>query len=139
MDVRQDEHERTLTLAETALGQIRALRQPALPRNFELWYQYAAGYNPDLNKSINETLELEGMSVNFCASSTITSREFFDGVIRLPSTWKVTRAVVFGASAMALSVTEMVFLYAASIAVATPTVAVTPLGRLSTVSVAGTS
>ena len=51
---------RTLALAETALGQIRALRQPALPRNFELWYQYAAGYNPDLNKSINATLAQHG-------------------------------------------------------------------------------
>jgi len=60
MAVRQDEHERTLALAETALGQIRALHLPALPRNFELWYQYATGYNPDLNKSINETLARNG-------------------------------------------------------------------------------
>ncbi len=60
MTVRPDEHERTLALAEIALGQIRALHQPALPRNFELWYQYAAGYNPELNKSINETLAQKG-------------------------------------------------------------------------------
>jgi diguanylate cyclase len=60
MAVRQDEHERTLALAETALGQIRALQLPALPRNFELWYQYATGYNPDLNKSINDTLAQNG-------------------------------------------------------------------------------
>jgi diguanylate cyclase len=60
MAVRQDEHERTLALAETALGQIRALHLPALPRNFELWYQYATGYNPDLNKSINDTLARNG-------------------------------------------------------------------------------
>ena len=60
MTVRQEEHERTLALAETALGQIRALHLPALPRNFELWYQYATGYNPDLNKSINDTLAQNG-------------------------------------------------------------------------------
>jgi hypothetical protein len=40
----------------TPLRQIRALHLPALLRNFEFWYQYATGYNPDLNKSINDTL-----------------------------------------------------------------------------------
>lgn len=60
MDVRQDEPERTLAFAETVLGQIRALRRLALRRNFELWYQYAAGYNPDLNKSMNATLAQHG-------------------------------------------------------------------------------
>ncbi len=56
MAVPDDEHERTLTFAEIALEQIRALRQPASPRNFELWYQYATGYNPALNHAVNETL-----------------------------------------------------------------------------------
>jgi diguanylate cyclase len=60
MDVPSDEHERTLAFAEIALQQIRALRQPALPRNFEIWYQYATGYNQDLNRSINETLARKG-------------------------------------------------------------------------------
>ena len=46
MAVPRDEHERTLAFAEIALGQIRALSQPALPRNFEIWYNYATGYNP---------------------------------------------------------------------------------------------
>ena len=60
MAVPRDEHERTLAFAEIALQQIRALHQPALPRNFEIWYQYATGYNAELNRSINETLAQKG-------------------------------------------------------------------------------
>jgi diguanylate cyclase len=60
MAVLQNEHERTLAFAEIALGQIRALGQPALPRNFEIWYHYATGYNLALNQSINETLSKDG-------------------------------------------------------------------------------
>jgi diguanylate cyclase len=60
MAVPQDEHERTFAFAEIALGQIRALGQPASPRNFEIWYHYATGYNQPLNQSINETLAKKG-------------------------------------------------------------------------------
>ena len=49
-----------MAFAEVALGQIRSLRQAALPRNYEIWYVYAAGYNAPLNKIINETLERQG-------------------------------------------------------------------------------
>src|SRR5258708_28666579 len=55
-----DEHERTMACAEVALGQIRSLRQTAVPRNYEIWYVYATGYNPTLNKIINETLTRNG-------------------------------------------------------------------------------
>jgi len=55
-----DEHERTMAFAEIALGQIRALRQPATPRHFEIWYNYATGYNPALNQTINEMLARNG-------------------------------------------------------------------------------
>lgn len=55
-----DEHERTMAFAEVALGQIRSLRQTAIPRNYEIWYVYAAGYNPALNQVINETLSRNG-------------------------------------------------------------------------------
>ena len=54
------EHERTLAFAEIALGQIKALRQPAYPRNYEIWYTYATGYNPSLNQTINETISRNG-------------------------------------------------------------------------------
>src|SRR5579863_6394613 len=60
MHVPRDEHERTLAFADIAMGQIRALSQPATPRNFEIWYNYATGYNPGLNQLINQTLEQKG-------------------------------------------------------------------------------
>lgn len=56
----RDEHERTLSFAETAISQIRTLGQTAIPRNYEVWYVYAAGYNAALNKIINETLARSG-------------------------------------------------------------------------------
>jgi len=55
-----DDHERTLAYAEVALGQIKSLRQTAIPRNYEIWYVYATGYNSPLNKIINETLARNG-------------------------------------------------------------------------------
>ena len=55
-----DEHVRTLAFAEVALGQIKSLRQTAVPRNYEIWYVYATGYNSALNKIINETLARNG-------------------------------------------------------------------------------
>jgi diguanylate cyclase len=60
MTIPTDEHERTMAFAEIALGQIRALRQPASPRHFEIWYTYATGYNPSLNQMINELLSRNG-------------------------------------------------------------------------------
>jgi diguanylate cyclase len=60
MTERADEHERTLAFAEIALGQIKALRQPAHPRNFEIWYAYATGYKPQLNQRINQILAAKG-------------------------------------------------------------------------------
>jgi diguanylate cyclase len=56
-----DEHERTMAFSEIALGQIRALRQPATPRNYEIWYAYATGYHPSINQKINETLNQAGV------------------------------------------------------------------------------
>jgi diguanylate cyclase len=56
----KDDHERTMAFAEIAFGQIKALRQPASPRHFEIWYAYATGYNPSLNQMINEMLAREG-------------------------------------------------------------------------------
>jgi diguanylate cyclase len=55
-----DEHERTMAFAEIALGQMKALHQPATPRNYEIWYAYATGYHPSLNQKINETLKASG-------------------------------------------------------------------------------
>src|ERR1051325_2783328 len=55
-----DEYDRSLAFAEIALGQIKALHQPAYPRNYEVWYAYATGYNPTLNQAINETITRNG-------------------------------------------------------------------------------
>ena len=60
MTVPHNEHERTLAFAQIALDQICALAQPATPRNFAIWYHYATGYNPALNRAINQTLEQKG-------------------------------------------------------------------------------
>ncbi len=60
MTVPSDEHERSMAFAEIALGQIKALRQPAVPRIYEIWYNYATGYNPSLNQKVNETLSKGG-------------------------------------------------------------------------------
>jgi diguanylate cyclase len=43
-----------------ALDQIRALGQAATPRNFELWYHYATGFNPSLNEQVNSTIARSG-------------------------------------------------------------------------------
>jgi diguanylate cyclase len=56
----KDDHERTMAFAEIAFGQIKALRQPASPRHFEIWYTYATGYNPSLNQVINDILSRNG-------------------------------------------------------------------------------
>ena len=55
-----DEHERTMAFAEIALGQIKALRQAASPRNYEVWYAYATGYHPSLNQKVNDILKQNG-------------------------------------------------------------------------------
>ena len=60
MPVNSNEHERSLAFAEIALDQIKALRQPAYPRNYEIWYTYATGYNSALNQNINEALARKG-------------------------------------------------------------------------------
>jgi len=60
MTAQSDEHERTMAFAEIALGQIKALRHAACPRNYDIWYNYATGYNLQLNQSINELLARSG-------------------------------------------------------------------------------
>jgi diguanylate cyclase len=50
------EHERTIALANIALGQIRALRLPAEPRNYEFFFHYAGARNAAFNRAVNERL-----------------------------------------------------------------------------------
>lgn len=56
----RDEFKRTIVYGETSIGHLKANMTPAYPRNYELWYTYAAGYNQALNKAINELLRSHG-------------------------------------------------------------------------------
>ena len=80
---RVDDYERTTAFADIAFGQMKALRQPASPRNFEIWYAYASGYHPALNQQINATLKAKGtiseadlvqMYENFLSPTRLTER-----------------------------------------------------------------
>jgi len=83
MSGESDEHERTMAFCDIALGQIKALRQAATPRNYEIWYSYATGYHPSLNQKINETLsqngaltdsDLESIYESYLAPNRLTDR-----------------------------------------------------------------
>jgi len=84
MTVPADEHERTMAFAEIALGQIRALRQPASPRHFEVWYTYATGYSPSLNQMVNEALARNGTlseaDIDHIYETYISSNRFTDRI-----------------------------------------------------------
>jgi diguanylate cyclase len=80
---RVDDFERTMAFADIAFGQMKALRQPASPRNFEIWYAYASGYHPALNQQITATLKAKGtiseadlvqMYENFLSPTRLTER-----------------------------------------------------------------
>jgi diguanylate cyclase len=60
MTGRAEDYERTMAFADIALGQMKALRQNATPRNYEIWYAYATGYHPALNQQVNATLKAKG-------------------------------------------------------------------------------
>ena len=60
MTGRADEYERTMAFADIAIGQLKALRHSANPRNYEIWYTSATGYNPALNQQINAILKTNG-------------------------------------------------------------------------------
>ena len=54
------EHQRTIAIAEIALRQIKTLRLPATPRNFEIWFVYACGHNSSLTQTINDIMARNG-------------------------------------------------------------------------------
>jgi len=83
MTGRADEYERAMAYADIAIGQLKALRQSAHPRNYEIWYTYATGYNPALNQQINAILETNGsisesdltqIYENYLAPTRLTNR-----------------------------------------------------------------
>lgn len=56
----REEFKRTIVYGETAIGHLKANETAAYPRNYELWYTYAAGYNQALNRAVNELLRENG-------------------------------------------------------------------------------
>ena len=60
MTERAEDFERTMAFADIALGQMKALHQPATPRNYEIWYAYASGFHPSLNQQVNATIKAKG-------------------------------------------------------------------------------
>ncbi len=58
-DKNADEFARSLVYGEAALSYIKGHKTPAYPRNYELWYTYAAGYNRELNTAINQILKTQ--------------------------------------------------------------------------------
>lgn len=55
-----EEFERTLGFAKTAVSHMNSNEIPCYPRNYELWFTYAAGFNGKLNTEINEILREKG-------------------------------------------------------------------------------
>lgn len=60
MQAGRDRHDRTIVFGESAIARIKALRQPAEPRDYEIWYNYATGHIPALNQAIDATLACKG-------------------------------------------------------------------------------
>jgi diguanylate cyclase len=60
MDTSGQDFDRAVSLADAALAQIKSLRHPPTPRNFELWFTYASGQNPSLNNAIGNILSDTG-------------------------------------------------------------------------------
>ena len=54
MSTLKDKHRDTIAIAETALERITAHGQPADPKSYELWYQYATGKSGLLCAAINK-------------------------------------------------------------------------------------
>ncbi len=55
-----DDLGRSISYGEAALAYLKGNQTPAYPRNYELWYTYAAGFNRELNRAINEHLKRQG-------------------------------------------------------------------------------
>ncbi len=56
-NIPKQQPERTILVGEKALGFIKYNQSSAEPTNYELWFNYASGLKPELNKKIKELLE----------------------------------------------------------------------------------
>jgi diguanylate cyclase len=78
-----DEHERSLMVADRAMDRIRALKLPASPRTYEIWYAYATGHYPTLNHTVDDLLSrrvvvssatLEQLGTQFVSAGGLVNR-----------------------------------------------------------------
>ncbi len=53
----REDFKRTIAFGDIALSYMKRNELPAIPRNYELWYTYAAGFNQALNHAVNSVLE----------------------------------------------------------------------------------
>ncbi len=76
------DHDYTYKIAQEALDRIKALRLPADPAAFELWYTYVTGIDETLNRSLNNVFrdkgaisfdEFERIQADFAPHSRMTS------------------------------------------------------------------
>ncbi len=56
----REEFLRTIGYGEAAVAQLRRNENAAYPRNYELWYNYCAGFNHALNRAVNDILRSKG-------------------------------------------------------------------------------
>lgn len=56
----REDFRRTIAYGDLALSYLKRNRLPAIPRNYELWYTYASGFNKALNRAINRIFASHG-------------------------------------------------------------------------------
>src|ERR1700678_1834417 len=54
------EHDHSMAFAGSAFEKMKALRHPATPHNYEIWYTYASAGNAALNQTINDIIASHG-------------------------------------------------------------------------------
>src|ERR1700689_5205212 len=54
------EHDHSMAFAGSAFEKMKALRHPATPHNYEIWYTYASAGNAALNQTINDMIARHG-------------------------------------------------------------------------------
>lgn len=55
----ENQDNRSVMLGEKALGYIKYNKSDATPKDYELWYNYAAGLKPEMNQEVKQLYELE--------------------------------------------------------------------------------
>ena len=62
--IQREDFKRTIAYGDIAMSYLKRNKLPAIPRNYELWYTYAAGFNRALNRAINRIFDTRGDITN---------------------------------------------------------------------------